>query len=401
MATTYTMTQESVEQNGFYVPQFEVRIKGVGLPRDVLRDVREVTYHDDIDAIDGFQITVNNWDPNKRVYKYVGSETTQSLQGSSNESVLQRLFDPCNKKVELYMGYVGNLQLMMTGIFTTLQPSFPSSGGPTLTVGALNLLHRFRGEKHTQVWEQKTPSEIAKGFTLTNSSTQTSLKVVPDKSNASQEQPIPYLIQDSQTDLDFLMTLARQHGYVLVLQEEVKDDRGKVKDPAQIYFGPSNGTGLRQATVKVGWGKSLMEFQPTLTTANQIKGVTVRGWNRDTKKPIEGKASISDSDFNFNQNLKELLNVCDPQTEQVVSEPVFTQKQADNRARDILRNQFRNMVTASITTVGIPDLRAGRNLIIDGVGSRFGGNYFITQTTHSITSNGYTTQVNARRENQD
>src|SRR5581483_9729885 len=334
MATTYTMTQESVEQNGFYVPQFEVRIKGVGLPRDVLRDVREVTYHDDIDAIDGFQITVNNWDPNKRVYKYVGSETTQSLQGSSNESVLQRLFDPCNKKVELYMGYVGNLQLMMTGIFTTLQPSFPSSGGPTLTVGALNLLHRFRGEKHTQVWEQKTPSEIAKGFTLTNSSTQTSLKVVPDKSNASQEQPIPYLIQDSQTDLDFLMTLARQHGYVLVLQEEVKDDRGKVKDPAQIYFGPSNGTGLRQATVKVGWGKSLMEFQPTLTTANQIKGVTVRGWNRDTKKPIEGKASISDSDFNFNQNLKELLNVCDPQTEQVVSEPVFTQKQADNRARD-------------------------------------------------------------------
>ncbi len=401
MATTYTMTQESVEQNGFYVPQFEVRIKGVGLPRDVLRDVREVTYHDDIDAIDGFQITVNNWDPNKRVYKYVGSETTQSLQGSSNESVLQRLFDPCNKKVELYMGYVGNLQLMMTGIFTTLQPSFPSSGGPTLTVGALNLLHRFRGEKHTQVWEQKTPSEIAKGFTLTNSSTQTSLKVVPDKSNASQEQPIPYLIQDSQTDLDFLMTLARQHGYVLVLQEEVKDDRGKVKDPAQIYFGPSNGTGLRQATVKVGWGKSLMEFQPTLTTANQIKGVTVRGWNRDTKKPIEGKASISDSDFNFNQNLKELLNVCDPQTEQVVSEPVFTQKQADNRARDILRNQFRNMVTASITTVGLPDLRAGRNLIIDGVGSRFGGNYFITQTTHSITSNGYTTQVNARRENQD
>src|SRR5579884_2538358 len=89
MATTYTMTQESVEQNGFYVPQFEVRIKGVGLPRDVLRDVREVTYHDDIDAIDGFQITVNNWDPNKRVYKYVGSETTQSLQGSSNESVLR------------------------------------------------------------------------------------------------------------------------------------------------------------------------------------------------------------------------------------------------------------------------------------------------------------------------
>jgi len=396
----YTMTQESLDQGAFYVPQFEVRIEGVGLPRDVLRDVREVSYHDDVDAIDGFQITVNNWDPDKRAYKYVGSETPESLQGSSDESVLQRLFDPCNKKVELYMGYPGKLQLMMTGIFTTLQPNFPSSGGPTLTVGALNLLHRFRGEKHTQVWENKTASQIASGFTLTNTATQTSLKVVPDSSNASQEQPIPYLIQDSQYDLDFLMSLARRHGYVLLLQEAVTNDRGQVVTPAQLYFGPSSGTGLRQATVEVGWGKSLMEFQPTLTTANQIKSVTVRGWNRDTKQVIEGKASLSDPDFNFNEDLQELLNVCDPQEEQVVNEPVFTQAQADKRARDILLNQFRDMVTASITTVGLPDLRAGRNIVITGAGSRFSGNYFITQTTHSFSSNGYTTQLNARRENQ-
>ena len=77
MASTFTMTQESKDQGHFYVPQFEVRIEGVGLPRDVLRDVREVTYHDDIDEIDGFQITVNNWDEKLRAYKYVGSETSE------------------------------------------------------------------------------------------------------------------------------------------------------------------------------------------------------------------------------------------------------------------------------------------------------------------------------------
>ena len=400
MASTFTMTQESQDQGNFYVPQFEVRIEGVGLPRDVLRDVREVSYHDDINEIDGFQITVNNWDPNLRAYKYVGSETAATLQGSNDESARQRLFDPCNKKVELWMGYPGKLQLMMTGIFTSLSPSFPSSGGPTLTVGALNLLHRFRGDKHTQVFENQTPSQIASQFTLTNSSTQTSLNVVPDPDNTNLErnQPIVYLMQDSQTDLDFLLSLARRHGYVLLLQEEVTDSRGRVTRPAQLYFGPSNGTGLRQATVELGWGKSLTEFQPTLTTANQVKSVTVRGWNRDTKAPIEGKASITDSDFNFNENLKELLNVCDPQTEQVVNEPVFTQAEADRRARDILLNQFRDMVTTSATTVGLPDLRAGRNVIISGVGARFSGNYFMTQTTHSIGANGYTTQISARRE---
>ena len=295
---------------------------------------------------------------------------------------------------------------MLTGIFTTLAPNFPSSGGPTLTVGALNLLHRFRGEKHTNVWEKQKASQIASGFTLTNPATKTKLRVVPDQGNKSKEQDIPYLMQDNQYDLDFLLSLARRSGYVLLLQEEIKDTRGHVNKPAQLYFGPSNGpdlrkpTGQRQATVEVGWGKSLMEFKPTLTTATQIKSVTVRGWNRDTKSVISKTVDLNDPKLNFNGDLKKLLNECDPHEDQVVNEPVFTEGQAEERARHILENNFRNMVTASCTVVGVPDIRAGRNVKITGAGARFSGTYFVTQTTHSIGGGGYTTQFNARREDQ-
>lgn len=395
---TFTMTEESLEFGHFYVPQFELRIDGDGLQPEVMRDVREVTYHDDVNEIDGFEITVNNWDPDTRSYKYVGSETQASLSGSTEESVRQRLFDPCNKQVELWLGYVDKLQFMMKGIFTTLSPSFPSSGGPTLSVGALNLLHRFRGEKHTKVWENQTASDIAAEFTLSNPSTHDELHVVPDSGNQNREQPIPYLLQDNQYDLDFLLSLARRNGYVLLLQEEIRDSRDRVTRPAQIYFGPSNGTGLRQATVELGVGRSIMEFRPTLTTANQVKSVTVRGWDRSAKQPIEEKASLTDSDFNFNGDLKDLLNTCDPHEEIVVSEPVFTHAQAKTRARDILLNRFRDIVTASITTVGVPDIRAGRNVMIIGAGARFSGKYFVTQSTHSFGTGGYTTQFNARRE---
>ena len=61
-----TLRDESIAQHGFYVPQFEIRIEGVGLPRDVLRDVTQVTYKDNIKEIDGFEITVNNWDADTR-----------------------------------------------------------------------------------------------------------------------------------------------------------------------------------------------------------------------------------------------------------------------------------------------------------------------------------------------
>ncbi len=397
---TLTMTQESLQQGHFYAPQFEVRIEGVGLPRDVVRDVREVTYHDDVENVDGFEITVNNWDPILRQYKYVGAETQRSLNGSTQESVLQRLFDPCNKKVELRLGYVNKLQAMMTGIFTTLAPSFPSSGGPTLTVSALNFLHRLRREQHTQVWTNKKDSEIAEEFTFTLPGTGETLHVVTDSTAKGNEQPLVYLAQDNKYDLDFLLTRARKNGYVLVLQEAETDSRGNVTRPAQLYFGPSAESGQRDVTVELTWGKTLMEFRPTLTTANQIKSVTVRGWNRDTKSAIEEKASITDSEFRLNRDLQHLLDVCDPGTEQVVNEPVFTPAQARERARAILLNRARDMVTATATVVGLPDLRAGRNVMISGIGSRFSGRYFITQTTHTIGSNGYTTQFTARREDE-
>src|SRR4051794_37334279 len=129
---TVTMTMESLDQGHFYIPQFEVRIDRTGLAPDVLRDVRELTYHDNLTQIDGFEMTVNNWDPLTRDFKYVGAETPESLSGSTDEGARQRLFEPGNKQVELYIGYRDKLQLMMKGSFTRMDPNFPSAGGPTL-----------------------------------------------------------------------------------------------------------------------------------------------------------------------------------------------------------------------------------------------------------------------------
>src|SRR5271156_5604948 len=112
MSGFMTLYQESINPaNGdFYAPTFELRIDGAGLPQGVLRDVMEVTYHDDINQIDGFELTVNNWDASTRSCKYIGSETSAQLAGTSNASKLFTLFDPAGKTVELAIGYVGNLQ---------------------------------------------------------------------------------------------------------------------------------------------------------------------------------------------------------------------------------------------------------------------------------------------------
>jgi phage protein D len=392
-----TLGQESQNQRGFYVPKFAIKIQDAGLPRDVLRDVIQVTYSDNLKEVDSFELVVNNWDTATRRFKYVGAETAADLAQETPKTVLYHLFDPGNKQVTLQLGYLDELQVMTVGNFTTLEPSFPSSGGPTLSVRGLNVLHQLRRKQYTYSWSGKTDSEIAENIaTLTDKTTgqkRFPIPIVTDDNAKGQEPTIDYIAQDNQYDIDFLFQRARVRGYVVVVQQSDTSPSGR-----QLYFGPSQNSGSRDVTFQLEWGKSLVEFHPTLTTANQVKSVTVHGWNRNTKKPIVETATLDDPRLNRNKDLYTLLQKNDPREEIVVNEPVFTTKQAKDRAFSILSDRQKQMVKASFTTIGLPDLRAGRQILIKGVGARFSGLYFVTDTTHTIGNNGYLTKFNARRE---
>ena len=394
-----TLAQESLNQGAFYVPQFELRLGGSGLSSEVLRDIQQVTYRDNIKQIDGFEFTVNNWDPATRSFKYVGSETTSSLKAQTDEGKRQHLFDPGGPDVTLRMGYVGHLVDIMTGVFTTLEPNFPSSGGPTLTVRALNVLHKLRTKQFTYAWTDKKDSEIAESLaTLTDKETgkkRFPLPVDTDSSAKQNESSIPYVAQENMYDIEFLLSRARVRGYVVVRETAKKGGKGTEQ---RLFFGPSLESGLRDVTFELAWGKSLIEFKPTLTTANQVKSVTVHGWNRSTKKAIAGVATIDDQRVKNNKDLHDFLKKGEPREEVVVNEPVFTEAQAKERALAILSDRQKEMVTATGSTVGLPDLRAGRKVLLSGLGARFSGSYFLTETTHTIGASGYTTRFTARRE---
>ena len=403
-----SLADESLKQGGFYVPQFEVKIEGVGLPRDVLRDVIELTYKDSIKEIDSFELTVNNWDPSMNAFKYVGSETADSLEGNTDESRRYRLFEPCNKEVQVSMGYAGDLRIMLSGTFSTMEPSFSNGGATTLSIRGLNVLHQLRGKQYSDFWIGKKESEIAAEI-ATRRDRETGqrrfplqIRTHPDANNY--ETPIDYIAQGSQYDIDFLLALARRRSYVVFVEEP-----GATGSQRQLYFGPSQAgmiPGLRDVTFELEWGKSLIDFRPTLTTANQVNKVTVRGWDRRTRSAIKKQVRLCDERIKINRDLFRLIDACTSRQEEctreevVVREPVFRMRQAEVRAIALLTERLKEMVKASGTTVGLPDLRAGRRVEIKGVGSRFNGTYFVTETTHTINDSGYITKFSARREDQ-
>jgi phage protein D len=401
-----TLADESRAQQGFYVPQFEIRIEGVGLPRDVLRDVSQVTYKDSLKEIDGFELTVNNWDATTRQFKYVGGESGADLKGSSEQAQRTRLFDPCNREVEVRAGYLGDLRTLVRGTFTTLEPSFPASGPPTLAVRGLNALHTLRRKQYSTTWNDKKDSEIAKNIgqltdpQLGNKQKRFPMPIVISDEALGQEQSIPYVAQSNQYDIDFLFVRAKRLGYVVCIREGDKKAKDPDRKKTHLYFGPSDGRtpGAREPIYKLRWRASLIDFKPTLTTANQVKSVTVKGWDRTKKKAISEKVSLSDKELALNKDLHDLLSKCDPRDEVVVEKPVHTKEEARKVALGILKDRHKEIVKASATCVGLPALSAGSKVEIEGLGSRFSGMYYVTATTHTLGDSGYTTRFEARRE---
>lgn len=367
-------TVEIYKGQDFYVPSFELKLHGRTLSKEIVRDVIQVSYRDNIQEVDSFEVTINNWDAEKRDFKYSDDHR----------------FDP-GEKIELWMGYFGKdpLRLMIKGEITSLRPTFPTSGQPTLAISGLNVLHRLRSKQESHAYVKMNDSQIARQIGGR-------LGVEINTDEVSKVEQYNYLFQDNQYDIVFLMERARHIGCEIMVEENGQNGQSQ---PSALRFIPS--VNVKRTNYKLKFGRDLIEFRPELTTARQVGEVTVRGWDAKNKRPIVatatrsqirtkgvgrrgGQAAIEQS---FNQR-KEII----------VNHPIESEAEARTLARETLERIAKDMVKGSGSSVGLPDLRAGSILFIEGLGDRFTGRYFVTATTHAIGDSGYTTQFECRRE---
>lgn len=386
-------------QETFYVPQFQVYLRGQKLPSNVVEDILQITYKDNVNEIDSFTIEINNWDAQQQKFKY-----------APPLKEFKEVFDP-GAPVELLMGYQDDLRKIMRGQITSLSPNFPESGPPTVTVGALNELHQFRIEQHTHSWDRKTDTDIAKelcGLPVRKGQPGLGITFDPDSTPSPDETPDPFVFMNNEYDILFLLERARRRGYEIYLKNGGSQQT--------LYFGLSETRG-EAPVYQLEWGKSLLNFKPTLSTGKQVSQVTVCGWDRKTNRRIEEKYTLQELWKKQGKSASEIARrskiaeAYSSRTEVVTDQPVHTIDEARKLARDMLEKQDKKLIQATGATVGLPDLRAGCFLRIIGFGiktdaagnlvgasSDFDGKYYVTQTTHTIGGGGYRTEFSARRE---
>jgi uncharacterized protein len=378
-------------EQDFYVPAFKILIGDKTAPPNLIRDILRVSYKDSLTEIDSFEITVNNWDEELYTFRY--SDGDDFLPG---------------QRLELWMGYFGdeNMRKMLTGEITSLRPTFPAGGQQTLTVGGLNLLHRLRKKQESHAYVKKSDNKIACEI-----GQRLGVNIVADPNGEGHNNgdKIGYILQYNEPDILFLLKRARAIGYDLFVDEDpqpgvqsdcpIQPGRKGSGGISQLIYGPSQN--VSAVTYEIEYGKTLIDFSPTLTTHNQVSSVTVIGWDAVNKAPIKGTAERKNSDIKGvgkaagQEKIDQAFN---EKEEVIVNRPVHNKAEAEAMAKQILNDIAKEFVKGSGSVVGLPNLRAGSVIHLKGLGARFSGRYFVTTTSHSIDDSGYITHFDCRRE---
>jgi phage protein D len=376
MSASLSIRQPGLPATDYYAPNFKVEVEGHELDPESKGDVLDLKVTMDIDNLTSFDLTVNNWDDKRFGFKY--SDTS--------------VFDVGNR-VHIRMGYADQLLFMAYGVITMLTPNFPDSGPSTLGITGLDAMVKLRDRKplpnERKIWLQAADREVVQEIAQRN---KLPLKV--------KREGIKYdrIVQKDQDDARFVMERAKRIDLDCYIR--VDPDTGL----DTLYFlEPSDArTGSVQRVYVFEWGKSLISFSPKLTIGRQVGNVTVRGWDPRTKSPIVYTAGPSDlpgSGAGGGDSGPELAQkrLADKQ-DIVVDQPVGSLQEARELAISLLRERAYGYLTGSGHVIGLPDLRPGDNVELQGLGKRFSGEYYVTKVEHAIGSSGYTTHFDVRRD---
>ncbi|MEX1020460.1 MAG: VgrG-related protein [Litorilinea sp.] len=260
------------------------------------------------------------------------------------------------------------------GEITAIEPHFSAQGAHLLGIRAYDKSNRLHRNKVTRTFTNQSDSDIAK--TIANDAgLSPDVDVVADKHE--------YILQNNQTNMEFLAERAQAIGYQVFVQE------------GKLYF--KKGSFRLSGTPPVlNMGEELRSFHPRHTAANQANKVRVVSWDWVKGERILKEVDTT-NDWNmggFTANGGATVKGAYAKADQwavITDSPVATDAQATLLAEGLASDIGSEFVEAEGVAYGDPAIRAGMLIELKGIGKRYSGKYFITSATHVFNAYGYET----------
>lgn len=193
---------------------------------------------------------------------------------------------------------------------------------------------------------------------------------------------LDHVIQPGISDWDFLCDLAAGVG----AEVTVVDGKLNFQDP--VDAGDASGsTDSTQNPLTLEFGRNLLSLRATVTAADQVPSVDVRGWDPKTKQVVVGSQNARTRSASLSDVQPTSLASTFSAPKWIESNSTLaTQAQAQDRADALVDRLSGSFAELDGIANGNPDLKAGKAVTLAGVGKPFDGKYTLTSTRHDITS---------------
>lgn len=334
--------------------KFKVEVNGSALPDDVDQALVHGYVDDSLNLPDMFALSFR--DPNR--------EILDKLKARIGSTV----------KISVFSDGQPGGEPLITGEVTALEAEFNPEGTLTVIRGFDHSHRLFRG-RVTETYANATYSDVAKkvaqrvGLPIGTIDATTAVK--------------DHISQANVTDWNFVKGLAREIGY----EVGVFDGKFQFKKPTESGEAPAKGTLASDDPLQLILGQNLLRFRSIVTSAEQVKEVSVRGWDMKQKREVIGTAAAATTSATLSITPSELANQFGNRSYVGVDVPYVTQTEVDAAAKALAEHIAGAFAELELTARGNPKLRAGKAVSLGLVKEPFDGKYTLTTTRHVYDPN--------------
>lgn len=201
---------------------------------------------------------------------------------------------------------------------------------------------------------------------------------------------MPHTTQDNVSDWVFLKRLADASGCVF----SVVDGKLEFGPPTPASTASSGSASAVDDPIVIEHGRNTVYLHATITSAEQVSEVEVRGWDVAAKQKVVSTAPAK-------TKAAELPTLDPAKVAQVFASPRYvsgagagSQQPQDKLAEAIASRIAGGFAEIEATILGNPRIHSGTAVRLRGFGAPFDGRYTVTESKHEFSSEqGYTTTL--------
>ena len=264
------------------------------------------------------------------------------------------------KELEVKAGALGDtgVKSIFKGEVVAFEPEF-SRDGVKIAIRAYDKSHRMQRARKVRTFQDMSASDIIK-------------KVLGDY-------PLTADVESTSFVYKFFQQSGETDRELIARFERLYDCNFFVHD-GTASFKKADGSG--GPTVNLKYGEGLTDFRPRVSAAQQVDSVEYRGWDPAQKAEVVGTASDPITASSIGTSRDSVAGAFGSHKVLVSDRTLEATGEANALAKSALTEMGDAFLEAEGSSLGNPDLRAGRKVKIDGVGSKLGGTYLLSSVDH-------------------